>query len=280
MKCFEQLKSDIYDISINWDLTTICNKTCFYCYSRKNKKLWGKIANKKVITPVLNFLLLTSKRVDINILGGESAFSPFFITTLRACQKNKNVKYLKIFTGGAAVNRLKHAKFICDKKTTIVLTFHPSETRVSDFKQIIAEALKLTKNVNVHVMIPAKKYIHLCNEIINYCNMMNIIYRSHFVTIKNITRELDVQNSNEDLFNLCGTTYTLTSLIKQKLNSFYKWNCDAKTFDIDVNGNVSNMCLGYIGTVHDLSLLTADTVRECPNEFCTNACWLETKKWK
>ena len=75
-------------ITIGLDITTLCNYSCEYCYSRPSYEVeWNKDnLNLENVSKLINVCLRTKNKFIFNILGGEPTLSKNFITIIELLQ--------------------------------------------------------------------------------------------------------------------------------------------------------------------------------------------------
>ena len=66
---------------LHWDIDTICDFHCAYCYARKQLE-WNKIMSKDSIDKVLAQLRQIETPVEVALLGGEPSLSPHYFYIL------------------------------------------------------------------------------------------------------------------------------------------------------------------------------------------------------
>lgn len=280
MKKFKNLNASKCDICINWDFITICQLHCFYCYSRKNKKNWNRIQTFSNIIKIIDSFKC-NKTIEINVLGGEPTLHPKFVNIINELCEVQNIKVVNIFTNGLLNNKLRDLNTIKNKdKITVLHSYHPSEISPDDFIRSID--LSNTFKQRIHLMFPADRYYSDVEKI--YTTFKKTIpVVCHYVTINDITRPISKNiQFYEDEFMYNNKHFTVSEFIKHKLNYFKGWMCNKNTFDIDIFGNISNMCenlnknvLDYPYFFKELKNLT----QRCNRIVCSNACWLESNKW-
>lgn len=74
---------------VHWDITTVCNYKCSYCYAmREYREQWNKEASKETIDSILRAINLSTLPVFLGLLGGEPTLSKHFIYILEYLRDN------------------------------------------------------------------------------------------------------------------------------------------------------------------------------------------------
>jgi MoaA/NifB/PqqE/SkfB family radical SAM enzyme len=126
----------------NWDIITMCNYNCEYCYARANKGTWSKISSSDIINKVINQFREIEHPMDIILLGGEPTLHPKYFKILEELDNIENIISIRILSNGNFGNEEKAKKFI-DKhsflktKFSFLLTYHVNEVNKKEFFNII-----------------------------------------------------------------------------------------------------------------------------------------------
>lgn len=163
-------KSDTF--RIHWDIIYICDLKCSYCYARADRN-WNSITKKNQIDEIINKIKIIDKKIEIILLGGEPSLSPYYFYILDELSKINNIISLSCISnasGKVSPDWLKkHEKY---KNFYFNFTFHPKETKIILFKEI----LKLTpkNNTIVNIMMVGDEYDNKISDIIEWCLENNI----------------------------------------------------------------------------------------------------------
>lgn len=276
IKTFIPKSTRDFDISINWDTLLVCNQKCSYCYARPSH-LWGKIQSKEVAEDVIKSIAKSRNTFKICLLGGEPTLHPRIWKIIEELQGLDNVKYIELFTNSKKVLNPKIHDF---RKLQINLSYHASENPdLGTFRKNIGFCQMNKIPFKVFLMvIQDKKYLELCKEV--YETLPNVI--CHYITTNDITSaEIRFAEEAEDIFTINGTDVKISDILRglRKDYSFKGLMCDRSDYTVNVDGSVDNMCKVQIGKIHPHLFDFKKNIVKCDRE-CTNACWMETRKWK
>jgi len=150
---------------LHWDIITICDMNCPYCYARKQLE-WNRISRKESIDEILRKLKKVEEPLEVVLLGGEPSFSPHYFYILDELEKFA-LSTACISNAGGKVNDEwihKHKKY---NNFYFNFTFHPTETDINVFKNNVMTASKY--NLLVNVMLLGPKYNTSITEILDFC---------------------------------------------------------------------------------------------------------------
>ena len=60
----------------HWDIITMCNYQCEYCYSRASDHQWNRITRLSQIDTVISNMKLVEYPLEVIVLGGEPTLHP------------------------------------------------------------------------------------------------------------------------------------------------------------------------------------------------------------
>lgn len=89
-------------IKIDWNILTICNFKCSYCYARKSEQ-WNKILSNKQIDHIIKIFKNSNHNFQISLMGGEPSLFPKISSLVEKLnipniKKNSNLyKWYKIY---------------------------------------------------------------------------------------------------------------------------------------------------------------------------------------
>lgn len=268
---FEPLARRDFDISVNWDTLLVCNQKCSYCYARPSR-LWGRIQPKEITDEVIDALAKSNLKFKICLLGGEPTLHPRIWRIIEALQKLDSVKYIELFTNSKKVLNPKISNF---EKLQINLSYHVTEDPdISIFKKNIDFCNLHHIPFKVFLMVVQdSKFLGKCKEV--YDSLPNVI--CHYITTNDVTEAKVKFDDNEDLFRVNGKILKISEILSNpELHNFIGMNCDRSDYTINVDGTIDNMCVSNIGHIKNFTF--RKNMVKC-NRECSNACWMETKKW-
>jgi hypothetical protein len=164
-----------HSFRLHWDINTICDKNCFYCYAREQLK-WNELSSKPILDNILEQLKNINKPLEVILLGGEPSMHPLYFYVLRELEKIDHLKCSAVLSNcGKMVNYKwidRHSQF---KKFWFNFSFHPSETNdLDDYTSKILYAKKQGYNVLVHVLLVGHAWDDKISHIVNFCHDNNI----------------------------------------------------------------------------------------------------------
>ena len=237
-------------LNVHWDLNTVCQLKCGYCYARNNYgKEWGQLVSKENIDKVMEALSRSTLPFNLGLLGGEPTLSPHYnyvIQKIRTLEKFSHVYVTTnaerdlstIETDGVAFlfsyhpadctsdeNFLKNVKYIKDKgnKCKVNIIIHPN-------RKFWPKSLNMAKAVQE---LGVKIHPHFI-----YGNWNRKLYKYHegMYEYFSIFGELEKDvKYDDDLFN----DY---EIYKYGLTKFTGWSCWNNNYEVDVRGNVVKFC--------------------------------------
>jgi hypothetical protein len=159
-----------HSFRLHWDINTICDKNCFYCYARQQLK-WNELSSKITLDKILEQLKLINKPLEVILLGGEPSMHPLYFYVLRELDKIENLKCSAVLSNcGKMVNYKwidRHAQF---KKFWFNFSFHPSETDdIDEYNKKILYAKKQGYNVLVHILLVGHAWDDKISKVVNFC---------------------------------------------------------------------------------------------------------------
>lgn len=134
---------------LHWDIITICNLNCSYCYARKNEK-WNVLPTKQKIDVILNKIKQIDKNVEIILLGGEPTLHPLYFYILDQLSDLSNVVSISIISNA----QTKFTQDWIDRHQNIKnfffnVTFHPTESNIDQFLTVVDRLNPQQSIVNV-----------------------------------------------------------------------------------------------------------------------------------
>lgn len=282
----------------HWNLITICNLKCDYCYARAITSEWSKMTNNDTIPQVLNSLQKINGPKEVFILGGEPTLHPKYFFVLEELY-NIGIEVLGNITNGMYKDYKKMVTSHLPFKDRFYwnITFHPSQVFLEkDVKQFKETLLYIKENnfyLNVNLLLDTE-YKEQINDMFEFCKENNIpIYPSFLFSeqtkeflpfddiewLKEINekytppRELHYHTeSGTDVFNDLDTYIN-------DLNNFEGWECINNSFTIPVNQNTFlQMCSGKEFSIEDLNKGQCKLI--CPLENCICPSRLGDEKFR
>jgi len=252
-------ETGIYGLSdsfrLHWDIITICDLNCPYCYARKQLE-WNKISSKKHIDKVISQLKEIKQPLEVILLGGEPSMSPHYFYILDQLD-DISLSTACLSNGMGRVNKEWIDKHSGYSNFYFNFTYHPSETDVSEFKKNIKTAAKY--KLLVHVMLLGPKWNDKIVDILDYCKELDVEVKANIpfeptglesYMLKNDRyREwiLKLKPYFKDYLYFEGETTRVLHDIDvylEGLNKFKGWKCLNNNYTVEGSGSsrISRMC--------------------------------------
>lgn len=266
-------------ITINLELTSLCNFHCPYCYERKKVK-YNRFFTQHQIRVIDQALGQSHYPVRLYLLGGEPYLYPYLSEAVRLFKANPRIKDLAIFSNGSFPERILPAKHF--------LSWHSSQVSCDAAKLKFIESARKCPECRVRILLDnpercreAETFIreHLENAVIEptylYCPTSEYNPDTRRVQLR--PRVLDCENVLE--FILDGKKVTRREVIEH----FNPRGCLCVQERFCIN-NVGNICLGCGAAIdnifrnpsffRDYRLVT----KVCSSSVCAKDMFLEQRK--
>lgn len=262
---------------IHWDLHTICQLDCSYCYAKKWYKSlskWGKQTPQSTLKYIVSCISLSKLPVFLGLLGGEPTITPRFHELIELIESKilpKNETNRLYIT----TNCIFHKELPQNPKIRVLCSYHPEFGYADKF---IANVLKYAVHHKVRInlmLIPEYK-----DDILKvYGALKSLDVHPHFVYENH--RESLIYNCFDDFKELAKVHKEFIynnelcsdyELFESQKNCFYNWNCYNNNYEISSGGIVKNLCKNV-----GVSLFENPTFFEriksikpmvCPHKFC------------
>lgn len=280
---------------IHWDITTLCNYNCSYCYAKKQyDKKWQQPAIWSKQLEVIDKLSRSTLPIFLGLLGGEPTMHQRYFKLLDILsEKILTHKDSRIYitTNGSKSNNFFQQHKDVDGKIYILWSIHPeymsNETFDNIFSNIQIMHSKGYKN-KVNLMLhPAKRYWEFIKYMYHRLNELEFInIHPHFIyngfdndvhyseEFYQYFKFLENQRLKEFQFWTLDNTYILSDyeLFKQGLNQFKGWSCWHNNFEINSNCKISDQCFdrGSKEIPYDFfKNIIEINPKICPHDFCS-----------
>lgn len=253
-------------IDICWDITTVCNFNCPYCFNKKeyNKPL---LFTKSMVDSTIDLLAAISNPLTIGILGGEPTMHPLLNYIVSRLVSLDNVVKIKIVS-----NSSKDMSYIMqDPKVHLCLSYHPLANN------FYIDNLNLPR-VTLYILM-VKSQIAKIEEFYSKAKDYKISIVPEYI----VTPRDDVL-----LFNSCIPDPKLYKNRGELLSfkdayniSFKNRTCMLSHYKITADGSVILECHNYkIGTIYNEGVSKLITIRQsiCHNEVCNDDFLMEMLK--
>lgn len=280
----------------HWDIITLCNYNCEYCYSRANEPQWGKITSNNTINHTLEKLSTIQRDIEVVVLGGEPSKHPKYFYIIDELYKLPNL----VGFGNISNGEYKDFDFI-DKHIPYIdkfhfnITYHASQVKdIERFKQTILYIRQKEFKLNVNVMLAYD--LTNVEEIILFCREHNIRY--YFNIIFDHTSEayaindyvykhklIELNNKYGEIKELVysNETESITQndidVYLNNLSNFKNWKCRNNNYQISVgDSKIYKFCNWKEVSIQELN--TTDFYMDCPLMQCVCQGKLTSEKYK
>jgi len=292
---------------IHWDITTVCEYKCSYCYAIKEyDNNWMRPGNWKNQQKVIEELSKATLPIFLGLLGGEPTSHYKFkemIDQIDDKVLHHDDSRLYITTNGYKdISFFKNMKTYEDNKHYILWSWHPEYNDIKTNKQYI-DKLKLMirkgYQSKINIMLhPAKKYWKITQDFIHECIKIHsldihphFIYTSPHETVKysnEFYKEFDfslkILRNKEFIFKTKDKELFLDdiNIFKNKYNKFKGWNCWNNNYEINLYCQVNQFCFEEKHNIKKDYFKDIKKVypKICPHNYCSCDGLLKIKKEK
>ncbi len=261
---FEGIDHQIQRLYVHWDITTVCNYKCNYCYALldyQEKQKWNKEPEKEIIDIIIKSLQFRSLPLFLGLLGGEPTLSKYYFYILAQLQKKVLGKFEndRLYITTNLSKDLKwwyeHPKL---NKTFILASFHPQYHNKESIKNFIEKLLYLKNyfKVKLNIMLD-EKYKDILWNLFPYLKNLKenkIIIHPHIIypegspflnpseSYKEFKYFFDLQEPEYIFQHNLIQKLTDYEVFSQNLHQFKNWKCYQNNFEISMDGKVSRIC--------------------------------------
>lgn len=253
---------------VHWDITTVCNFKCSYCYARRDylpKNQWMKTSDFTKMKLVIKSLEKSTLPVFLGLLGGEPTLHPKFYEILEILNEDFINKYQdnRIYvTSNLSTDKFKDIPIYKNNKYLCSLHFEYKSIYGENFEKFFENLeILLNKNYQTRVnflLLPDSKYwddIHKVYEKLKSYKIVEVhphfLYydpcdkTSLFDYTEDFYNEFRYMNDNKDFVYKEGDNYHMLSdieIFENHLNRFKGWECYNNNYEISWDGKVTNIC--------------------------------------
>jgi len=246
------LEQEIQRLNIHWDIVTVCQYNCSYCYARKDYKTegWNKLPSLEDQLKVIDAISSSSLPYNLGLLGGEPTLHIHYndlITYIH--NKLRDSDKLYVVSNGEK----DFSDHIELDKLVMLWSYHPEYTKEDIFFRNVeimkSKGFKYKINIMLH---PGKVYWKRTKEFIYKCIEKGYRIHPHFIykdvyNLFNYTKDfweyfrfLDYEIEKDLVYN--KELYNDYSLFYSKKNKFKGWNCYNNNYEINIDYNINQFC--------------------------------------
>ncbi len=248
----QHIDQDPDHINVHWDLLTVCQLNCTYCYARNEYgEKWGQLGSLKIVDTVIDALDRSTLPFNLGLLGGEPTLSPHYRYILDRLNELEKFRWVYVVTNGER-DLTTHPEY---KRAAFLFSYHPADCTdrdrfIANVKHFKERGYKVKVNVMLH---PDKRVWPLVKEMFEICEAMDVKTHPHFIYGKNVHTLFHYRKDFWEYFDfLKGHPRELLydndlkndfEIFAEKLTNFQGWNCYNNNYEIDVYGHVIKFCL-------------------------------------
>jgi len=250
---------EINRLNIHWDILTICQHNCSYCYARKDygeEGGWGNIPSITELVKIAAVIQASTLPYNLGLLGGEPTVHPHYYKLLNYLGDNlKDSDMLYVVTNG--VGDFSDHPIL--PNLGILWSYHPEYVNEEEFLHNVNIMKDKGVRYKINIMLhPGRKYWAQIKAFIYTCRELDMRIHPHFMysnvyTLFKYSKDFwdyfaFLEEITEKDLHLKGDLYNDYTLFKNKLNVFTGWDCYNNNYEINVDGTVNQFCKNNIGT--------------------------------
>ena len=284
----------IQRLYVHWDITTMCQYKCSYCYARRQYgEKWGTPGIWKNQLRVVDELSKSTLPIFIGLLGGEPTYHHKYFELIDLIVENvitDDRSRMYITTNGAKDSSFFERHRNADGKIFMLWSLHPEFTGDEEFENfynnvVLMHGKGYRSKVNL-MLHPNEKYWAVTKE--RYERLAELDYlilHPHFVydghnnnveysdEFYEFYSFLENQRVKEFVFSDGKDEFILSDyeIFTKGLNKFQGWKCWHNNFEINLNGKITDQCFNNAIDIpkdffKDIKKIEPKT---CPHEFCS-----------
>jgi len=289
---------------VHWDVTTICEYKCSYCYARKQyKDQWNRPGNWEDHKYIIDELSKSTLPVFLGLLGGEPTSHKRYFTLLDMINEKVLThpdSRMYITTNGAKSTEFFDKHKTSNGKTYFLWSLHPEyadfDTFYNNVQLMNSKGYKTKINLMLH---PGKRYWERQKEWYYQLSELHYaILHPHFI-YHGFDKDVKYTDEFFEEFNFLqdqrikefvfedsvGESYILSDyeIFKGGHNQFKGWQCWHNNFEIRNDGLISDQCFDRQGrqiTKDFFKNITEIVPRVCPHNYCSCDGLMKIRKEK
>jgi organic radical activating enzyme len=247
------IEQEVQRLNIHWDIITVCQYNCTYCYARKEYGEiggWNKIPKLADQKKVVDAISSSSLPYNLGLLGGEPTIHIHYKELIEYIHsKLRESDRLYVVSNGKG-DFSKHPVL---EKLVILWSYHPEyvdeEELLKNVQVMIDKGYQYKINIMLH---PGRKYWESTKKFIMYCYDKGMRIHPHFLykdvyTLYSYSKDfwkffefLEFVTDKDLVFG--DTLHNDFSLFKGKYNRFKGWNCYNNNYEVSVDYKVNKFC--------------------------------------
>ena len=284
----------IQRLYVHWDVTTLCQYKCSYCYARSQyNDTWGTPGNWEHHQFIIDELCKAQLPVFLGLLGGEPTLHQRYFElvhqlTTRVIHHPDSRLY--ITTNGAKPTTFYDKHPESNGKIYMLWSLHPEYTTDESFETFYDNVVLMHEKgykTKINLMLhPGKRHWEQTKYRYNKLNELDYaILHPHFIytgfdqqvkysaAFYEYFAFLKDQRLKEFVFSTSTSDMLLTDydIFSNKYNQFAGWDCWHNNYEIDNFGRITDRCFGKSIPlpVDFFKNISAVVPRKCPHQFCS-----------
>lgn len=217
-------------------LTTICQNYCWYCCESHTKETKKEIMRFETFISVFTELKKNKHQINWHVIGGEPTLHPRFYDIVNCLLQANNTKTVEIFSNGIRI--IKRERFINTEKLKFCFSAHYQQRKnifqnidkLGDIAYYINYIIFSEEQANDPFLAEAKA--HNIYDKISFMPMQIMKTGEYKLTEFYLKHE-------QKIFFVDGHLYSLSEVLRKKLNSFRGRRCYKACIRIDCNGAIT-----------------------------------------
>jgi len=286
----------IQRLYVHWDITTMCQYKCSYCYARQQYgKRWGEPSIWHKQLNVIEELSKSTLPVFLGLLGGEPTMHHKYFELLDMIKEKvicDDRSRLYITSNGAKGQEFFAQHKDADGKIFILWSLHPEFTGDKEFENFYQNVILMNEKgyrTKINLMLhPNEKYWVVTKERYERLNELEYVtLHPHFIyggfnqdveyteSFYEYFKFLEGQRSKEFIYKCEGVHehhFSDYEVFSKGLNKFKGWKCWHNNFEITNKCTISDQC--FDGRSIDIPKDFFKNIKKiepkvCPHEFCS-----------
>lgn len=285
----------IQRLYVHWDVNTLCQYKCSYCYARKQyKERWGKLGDWQKQLYVIDELSKSSLPVFLGLLGGEPTLHQRYgelidLIVERVIHHPDSRMY--ITTNGHRPTEWFKQQRDSNGKMYMLWSLHPEHVDLEQFKTFYNNIVTMHDKgykTKVNLMLhPGRKFWEQTKYMYEELNKLDyVILHPHFV-YGGFNRDvrynkdfyayfkfLENQRVKEFVFHTAEQEYIFSDyeIFSNGYNQFKGWKCWQNNHEIRYDCTISDQCFNRSAVeipVDYFKNITKVEPKICPHNFCS-----------
>ena len=286
----------IQRLYVHWDVNTLCQYKCTYCYARKQYKTeWGRLGDWNKQQYVIEELSKASLPVFLGLLGGEPTLHHHYgelIDSIIDRVIHHDDSRLYITTNGHRPTEWFKQQRDSNGKIYMLWSVHPEYVDEEQFKILYNNIVTMHDKgykTKINLMLhPGRKFWNITKMMYGELNKLDYaILHPHFIYggfDKDVKYNKDFYKEFKFLENQRVKEFVFTDdsqkahifsdyeIFSNNLNQFKGWKCWQNNYEIRYNNKISDQCFNRFARdipVDFFKNIKAVEPKICPHNYCS-----------